>query len=214
MEGKRRHRCSRLDGELRPEHAAPIQRTRSSRDRDETGLHHTTTRAAVTAQDISFLLALRSYEPDPVDSDTREWFGHGRRVWTLWPHCQGSTVSNRAGQRARQTTNHILAAMATCPACGTWYDPSAFPTRLLTRPPLTPRIESLERQRRLSQGARGCAHGVRRCGLAVRDAPGRRPTWCASATTEPRSARCYTAAGVPRRHLACCTPFVRAYPLP
>ena len=76
-------------------------------------------RQALPLESVHFLLGLQERcSSDDLDDTAATFAGRGKRVWTLWPHCMGSSVNATAAGQARLAANQILDALAACPACG------------------------------------------------------------------------------------------------
>ena len=127
MSARKRKRPDRCSGALLSCHAIPldacVQRQRrhciGREAAEDKGHHHVVARRALPLESVRFLLGLQERcSPDELDDTTATFAGRGKRVWTLWPHCMGSSVNATAAGQARLAANQILDALAACPACG------------------------------------------------------------------------------------------------
>ena len=127
MSARKRKRPDRCSGALISCHSTPLdpcvqQQRRHCIGREaaeDKGHHHVVARQALPLESVRFLIGLQERcSPDELDDTTATFAGRGKRVWTLWPHCMGSSVNATAAGQARLAANQILDALAACPACG------------------------------------------------------------------------------------------------
>ena len=126
MSARKRKRPDAHSGALMSWHSTPLDPTVQQQRRhclgreaaEDQGHHHVVARQALPLESVRFLLGLQRCAPDELDEATATFAGKGKRVWTLWPHCMGSSVTGTAAAQARRAVKQILDQLATCPACG------------------------------------------------------------------------------------------------